>query len=170
MVFMENLRKTFGKIYDKYIDKIYRFVYLKVNTQEIAEDLTSEAFLKTWAVYQKKGKEIENIQAFLYKTARNLVVDYYRQKGKISIVPPIDPLIIDPRCNLEEKAKLASDIEKVKESLSSLKEDYQNIIIWHYLEGLSVVEIAEMLGKTAPTTRVLLHRALKSLKEKVEEV
>jgi RNA polymerase sigma-70 factor (ECF subfamily) len=167
---MENSRKIFGKIYDKYIDKIYRFVYLKVNAQETAEDLTSEAFLKTWKVFKKKGKEIENIQAFLYKTARNLVTDHYRQKGKITIISAMDPLIADPRCDLEEKAKLNSDMEKVKITLSDLKEDYQNVIIWHYMEGLSVGEISKILGKKVPNTRVLLHRALKSLKDKIEEV
>ncbi len=62
---MADLRKIFSKIYDQYINKIYRFVFLKVSSQEIAEDLTSETFLKTWESF-KNGTRIENPQAFLF--------------------------------------------------------------------------------------------------------
>ena len=106
----------------------------------------------------------------MYKTARNLVTDYYRQKGKISIVSASDPLIVDPTCNLEENAKLNSDMENIRKSLSGLKEDYQNVILWHYLDDLSISEISKALDKTEATTRVLLHRALKSLKGKIKKV
>lgn len=167
---MQKPRELFSKIYDKYIDKIYRFVVLKVDSQETAEDLTSEAFSRTWAVFKKKGEEIENIQAFLYKTARNLVIDYYRQKGKIHIISVDNPLIIDPRHDLEKQAELNSDIQNIKKILSDLKEDYQNVIIWHYLDDLSISKTAELLGRTETATRVLLHRALKVLKSKIKEV
>ena len=56
---MERKRKLFSKIYDKHIDRIYRFVFFRVKTKEIAEDLTSEAFSKTWAVYRERGEERE---------------------------------------------------------------------------------------------------------------
>ena len=53
---MKNLRKIFSKIYDRYIDKIYRFIFFKVNSQEIAQDLTSETFLKTWESFKNGNK------------------------------------------------------------------------------------------------------------------
>ena len=165
---MADVRKTFGQIYDRYIEKIYRFIFFKVNSQEIAEDLASETFLKTWEVF-KNGKEIENMQAFLYKTARNLVIDYYREKGKVQIVSADNPLITDPSQNLEEKEMLRSDINAVKGALTNLKEDYQNVIIWHYLDDLPIQEISYMLGRTEEATRVLLHRALEALKNEIKE-
>jgi len=165
---MADVRKTFGQIYDRYIEKIYRFIFFKVNSQEIAEDLASETFLKTWEVF-KNGKEIENMQAFLYKTARNLVIDYYREKGKVQIVSADNPLITDPSQNLEEKEMLRSDINVVKGALTNLKEDYQNVIIWHYLDDLPIQEISNMLGRTEEATRVLLHRALEALKNEIKE-
>jgi RNA polymerase sigma-70 factor (ECF subfamily) len=165
---MADTRKTFGQIYDRYIEKIYRFIFFKVNSQEIAEDLASETFLKTWAVF-KNGKEIENMQAFLYKTARNLVIDYYREKGKVQIVSADNPSITDPSQNLEERAVLNSDLENVSQALTKLKEDYQDVIIWHYLDDLPIQEISYMLGRTEDATRVLLHRALKALKEEIKE-
>jgi len=164
---MANKRKVFSKIYDQYIDKIYRFIFLKVNSQEIAQDLTSETFLRSWETFNEKNEEIENIQAFLYRVARNLVTDHYREKARNQVVSAEFAPIIDPKQDLEEKSLFNSDIDTVKIALADLKEDYQNVIIWHYLDDLPIQEVSEMMGRTEETTRVLLHRALKSLKSKL---
>ncbi len=161
---MDNLRKVFSKIYDKYIAKIYRFIFLKVNSQPDAEDLTSETFLRGWKAFQNQ-KEIENPQAFLYQIARNLVIDYYRQKGKVQFVSTENVSIADPRQNLEEKVLSRSDLDIIKLALADLKDDYQNVIIWRYLDDLSIREISNLLDRTEDATRVLLHRALKTLRE-----
>ncbi len=166
---MANPRKEFSKIYDKYIEKIYRFIYLKVNSEEIAQDLCSETFLKGWESF-KNNQNIENPSAFLYRIARNLVTDYYRQKGRAQIVSTEFTSITDPNPSLEERMTLNSDLEQIKTVLVDLKEDYQNVIIWHYLDDLPIPEIAKMLNKSEENTRVLLHRALKSLKNKLNLV
>ena len=164
---MANPRKIFSKIYNQYIDKIYRFIFLKVSSQEIAQDLTSETFLRGWESF-KNGNKIENPQAFLYKIARNLVTDHYREKGKTRIVSADYVKITDPRTNLEEKAVLSSDLDTIKMALTNLREDYQNVIIWHYLDDLSISEIAKIMDKSKEATRVQLHRALKSLKRSID--
>ena len=163
---MANLRKVFSKIYDQYINKIYRFIFLKVNSQEIAQDLCSETFLRGWESF-KNGNKIENPQAFLYKIARNLVTDYYREKAKTQVVSAEFVPVADPRPGLDERVMLGSDLEVVRRALAILKEDYQNVIIWHYLDDLPIQEVAEMMGRTEETTRVLLHRALKALRQKL---
>ena len=171
---MANPRKIFSKIYDQYIDKIYRFIFLKVNSQEVAQDLTSETFLRGWKAFEKSqnpmanNQKIENIQAFLYKIARNLVTDHYREKGKTQVVSAEYASIIDPRQNLEEKVMSRSDLETIRLALVNLKEDYQNVIIWHYLDDLSISEIAEIMDKSKEAARVQLHRALKALKNELK--
>jgi len=164
---MANLRKEFSKIYDQYIDKIYRFIFIKVSSQEVAEDLTSEAFLRAYNSLKKNGDNVENHQAFLYRIARNLVTDYYREKGKFQVVSAENSPIADPRTNLEEKAILNSDLENVRQALSGLKDDYQNVIIWHYLDDLSIPEVAKLLDRSEEATRVLLSRALSSLRKEL---
>jgi len=163
-----NLRKEFSKIYDKYIDKIYRFVFLKVNSPEVAEDLTSETFLRGWQTFRIQNSEfrIQNPPAFLYQIARNLVIDYYREKGKVQLVSA-DYRIIDPRINLEERANLNSELEEVKRGLAELKDEYQDVIIYRYLDELSVPEIAKVMQKSEGTVRVLLHRALNALRNEL---
>jgi len=165
---MSDQRKIFSKIYDRYIDKIYRFIFLKVSSQEIAQDLTSETFLKGWESF-KNGTKIENPQAFLYRIARNLVTDHYREKGRAQIVSAEYVSIVDPREDVEEAAVLKSDIDTVRLALVNLSEDYQNVIIWHYLDDLPITEVAKLLDRTEEATRVLLSRALKSLRNEINQ-
>jgi len=165
---MANYRKEFGKIYDQCINKIYRFIFLKVNSEEIAQDLCSETFLRGWESY-KNNPKIENPSAFLYRIARNLVIDYYREKGRTNFVSPEIVPIADPSPGIEEKAALNSDLDQVKVVLADLKEDYQNVIVWHYLDDLPIPEVAKMLDKSEETTRVTLHRALKALKDEINK-
>lgn len=164
---MKNPRKKFSKIYDQYINKIYRFIFLKVNSQDIAEDLCSETFLKGWEVFKNDSNKIENPQAFLYQIARNLVIDHYREKGRTQFVSADCVPIEDPRPTIEERSFLNSDIDKIRMVLANLKQDYQEVIIWHYIDDLSITEIAKLLNKSEGTIRVMLHRALKTLKQKL---
>lgn len=172
---MADYRKKFSKIYDQHIKKIYRFVFLKVNSREIAEDLCSKTFLRGWEAFKKaqtnpNNPKIENIQAFLYKIARNLVTDYYRKKGKYSVISAEYTKILDPRPNMEEKTLFDSDFNAIRHALINLKNDYQDIIIWHYLDDFSIAEIAKMMDKSEGAVRVMLHRALKALRTTINEV
>jgi len=169
---MDNLRDQFSQIYDEYIEKIYRFVYLKVNSQEIAEDITSKVFMKGWESYKNQNSKIkiQNIRAFLYQIARNAVVDHYREKGRTSPVSSaVLPEIPDSGDNVHDKAVLSADISIIKAGIQKLKQDQQDIIIWHYLEDMPIVEIAKLLNKPAGTVRVMLHRGLKELKQVIQE-
>lgn len=173
---MNDFKEKFSQIYDQYIEKIYRFVYLKVNSQQIAEDITSGVFLSGWQSYKnqisniknQKVKVIENPGAYLYQIARNMVTDYYRNKGRTKVVS-IDytPQIVDNKIHLHEKAIIDSDIEIVKSALQNLKKDYQDVIIWHYLEDMSIAEISEILGKPTGTVRVMIHRGLNAIKDEI---
>lgn len=163
---MNNPEQKFSKIYDQHIDKIYRFVFLKVSSKEIAEDISSRVFTRGWDVFRNDVDKIENPKAFLYQIARNMVTDYYREKGRTKIVSAdYCPQIADPKINLHEKAIINADLERVKTALTSLSDDYQNVVIWHYLDDLSIKEVAKLLDRSEDATRVLLHRALSSLKE-----
>ena len=165
---MPNFRKTYSDIYDRHVDKIYRFVVLKVKSSEIAEDLCSEVFLRGWQSFKGKKGKIDNIQAFLYQIARNLITDHYRQEGKAQLVSVEYTPMTDSSQDLEEKALLTSDLEQVKAALANIKEEYREVVVWYYLDELQVPEIAKMLDKSEGTCRVLIHRALKALKNELK--
>jgi len=166
---MNSPREQFSLIYDQYIEKIYRFVYLRVDSQETAEDITSRVFMKGWASYQK-DQNITNIGAFLYQIARNDIVDFYKEKEKKATVSPdAVPEITDTKTNVYENAVFAASIDEVKKAMSDLKHPYQEILTWYYVEDLSAEKIAELIGKPVGTVRVMIHRGLESLKGKLIE-
>ncbi len=163
---MDNLNEQFSQIYDQYIDKIYRFVYLKVGGQEIAEDITSKVFTKGWEAFQGSTEGIKNPGAFLYQIARNAVVDHYRAKDRSKTISvDAGPEIADPGTSAQDKAILNADVGLIKKSIQKLKKEHQDIIIWYYLEDMPVAQIAELLGKPAGTVRVMLHRGLNDLRD-----
>lgn len=166
-------KKKFAKLYDKYVEKIYRFVFLKVSSQEEAEDLTSQVFTKGWKrisnIKNQKAK-IKNVPAYLYQIARAEIANHHREKAKFQITNAISDQIIDPNPGPEETQELQSELEILKKTLPQLKDDYQNVVIWRYLEGLSVKNIAQMMEKPEGTVRVMVYRALKELRKKMENL
>jgi RNA polymerase sigma-70 factor (ECF subfamily) len=167
---MSNLNEQFGAIYDQYIEKIYRFVYLKVNTEEIAQDITSKVFLRAWEAYSKPKNEIVNMGAFLYKVAGNAVIDHYRERGRTNVVSSdAIPEVADQGADIHEKAIFNADISTIKRAIQKLQKDHQDIIIWHYLEDMPIKNIAELMDKPEGTIRVMLHRGLKSLRDIIQE-
>lgn len=167
---MDNRAQQFEVVYRENIDRIYRFVYLKVSSEELAQDLTSKVFLKGWEAFQVAVNPIENPRAFLYQVARNMVIDYYRTKGNSKTVPmDVVPQLADEGAGPHEQAVLAADVRLVKEGIGKLKQEYQDVIIWHYLEDLPIKEVAKLAGKPEGTVRVMIHRGLKDLRGLVQE-
>jgi RNA polymerase sigma-70 factor (ECF subfamily) len=167
--------EVYGKLYDIYVDEIYRFIFFKVSSKEEAEDLTGEVFLKTWQyINEKDAKPVDNLRAFLYQTARNTVIDYYRTKGSreesIDEMDDGEPLradLADPKQDLAEKIELSSGFETAKKALQKLKGEYREVIMLRFVQEMSIKEVAEVLGKPEGSIRVLLHRAVSSLKDKM---
>jgi len=168
MILMENLKKKYSKIYDQYIAKIYRFIFIKVNSQEIAEDLASETFLRGWERLKELDGKIDNLPASLYQIARNLVVDHYREKNNTNLVSADSSQIADPRNDLGEKVAFDSDLRIILATMTGLSDDYREVINLHYLDDLSIKETAQILNRPEGTVRVMLHRALKELREQLK--
>lgn len=159
-----NKKIQFAKIYDKFVDQIFRFIFIKVNSKEIAEDLTSETFLKTWTAFSN-GK-ISNPKAFLYKTARNLIIDYYRDKSKNNFLSLEEiPEAKDSNPSFFDQILKDEKIALIKSALQELKEEYQEVITLRYLNGLSIKEISQILEKSPEAIRTSLSRAIQALKE-----
>ena len=167
---MDSSNEQFSQIYDQYIDKIYRFVFLKVDSQETAQDITSKVFTKGWEAFSAQGSTVKNPGAFLYQIARNAVIDHYRGKGRSKVVPvDASPDLADQNLSAHDKAVLNADIGILTKSIKKLSKEHQDIIILHYLEDMPIDDIAQLMGRPAGTIRVMLHRGLKDLKDIVQE-
>ena len=162
--------ESYGQLYDLYIEKIYRFIYFKVQSKEDAEDITSEVFLKAWQyIIDKSPTTIESISGLLFSIARNAIIDWYRQKAKKPVVSI--EVITELAANTDHHEAFASaeEVKHMLEIMKKLKQDYQEVLLLKYIEGLKIGEIARVVGKSSINVRVLLHRATKKLKELSEK-
>jgi RNA polymerase sigma-70 factor (ECF subfamily) len=166
-------QKEFIKLYDENVRAIFRYIFLRVSSKESAQDLTSEVFLRGWKKmitdYRlSPAAKINNPRAFLYKIAKNLIVDFYRQKSRTEIsLEGVEIDIPDLTGGPSEKIELDLELEPIKKALAKIKNDYAEIIIWHYLDELTIPEIAEILDKSEGAARTMLSRALEKVRELV---
>ena len=155
---------AFGSLYDYYQPKIYRFVLVKVGRREEAEDLTHQTFLNAWA----NVKSYENLgfpfSSWLYRIARNLVVDFYRANRNETSLEKVDPeyFVFQASTHIDLEDKI--EIEKIKSAIRHLKPDYQDVIMMRFVEDMAVKEVAHALDKTEGAVKLIQHRAIKELK------
>lgn len=158
--------EAYGQLYDYYVDRIFRFIFFKVSSHEEAEDLTSEVFLKTWEYINGTKKKIENFNALIYRVARNCVIDHYRTRKDSQRETDEDQLLkIQDKRDLADEVETKMEIVNIEKHLNKLKDDHREVLVLRYIEEFSIAEIAEIIGKRKSNVRVLLHRALKALKE-----
>ncbi|OGH64438.1 MAG: hypothetical protein A2821_02875 [Candidatus Magasanikbacteria bacterium RIFCSPHIGHO2_01_FULL_41_23] len=161
--------EAYGQLYDLFVARIYRFIFFKVGSKEEAEDLTSDVFLKTWQYLTKnKSLEIKSFSGLIYQIARNALVDLYRAKANRQefSLDLANEFIID-----EEKfgaIDASHDVARILQALKKIKQEYQEVLVFKYIEELSIKEIAEILKKTPINVRVTLHRAMIVLKKSLK--
>ena len=155
---------AFGLLYNHYQPKIYRFVYLKVGHREEAEDLTHQVFLHAWAHIGTYTPQGFPFGAWLYRIARNAVIDHYRTKKEHT---SLEDLIEGPPIHSEPLTKLHSklELEKIKKLIPKLKQDYQDVILMRFVEDMSIKEAASALDKSEGAIKLIQHRAINALKK-----
>lgn len=160
-------KDAFGKIYDHFFESIYRYVFFRVNQDEV-EDIVESVFIKAWVNLEKYEKRDFSFSSWLYKIAHNATIDHHRSHRKIE---QIDENIKDESEEAEPKKLAEQGIlsKKVRDAVNELKEPYRQVVSLKFLNGLSNAEIAEILGEREGNIRVLQFRALKELKKQLEE-
>jgi len=165
-------REVFIAWYDEYVDQIFRFLYLKTSSKEEAEDITSNVFLKLWNYSQENHVDKKTVKAFLYRIARNTLIDYYRKNSREDSIS-LDGLEKDPDAlnvkSHHDSVQLSYDVGQLKSQLSKLKDEYRDLIVMRYVEEMSITEIAKSLEKSNGSVRVSIHRATQSFKNIISE-
>ncbi|MCF7860430.1 RNA polymerase sigma factor [Patescibacteria group bacterium] len=166
-------KDAFIKVYDEYVQDVYRFVYFKVGREADAQDLTSMIFLKAWNYIQNNSlTNSKTLRALVYKIARTSIIDHYREssnKLELSLDDENHPLdIMDDNPGPDENMDQSADLALIHKQLPLLKEEYREVIVLRFIDDLSLEEISEVTGKSRGNVRVILHRAMAALKEMVE--
>lgn len=162
---------AYAEIYHRYLKPIYRYIYYRVTDEADAEDLTEEVFLRVWDRLKKLGAEsgIKNFRAWLYRSAHNLVVDFYRSRAVRNHDENLAEEIEDPASTTEEIISQKQQAAALEAAIQALDEPFQQIIILRFINGLSHAETAEILGLKPGHARVLQYRALKKLRMSLEK-
>ena len=150
----------FSEVYRKYSDKIFRYLYWQSKNFHLAEDLTSEVFTRAWESWDSLRKYF--LQAWLFRVAHNLLVDWYRKKKEVQINERYEGFYDE---NLLEKLGNDEQVDGLWKALNSLPENLKRVAILRFVEELSAKEAAVILNVSEVNVRVLQHRALVKLKE-----
>jgi len=160
---------TLATIYDDYHQSIYRYIYHQVSDVETARDLTAEVFHRLLKSLQKGKGPDQNLQAWLYRTAYNCVVDHYRRQQHRQHLS-LQEELVDAHNDPETLAENHISAEAVQAALQQLTPDQQQVITLKFLEGLSNQETANILHKPVGAVKSLQHRALAALQRRLNTV
>ena len=159
--------QALAEIYDRYAESIYRYAYRYIGDASLAEDLTSEVFLKLLQVLGTSRAPREQLQGWLYRVARNLAVDWFRQQAKgvsFSLNEELTPDGDSPATRLEEQ-QLHQDL---REAISKLTPGQQQVIVLRFGEGRKISEIGRLMGKSEGSIKLMQYRAMKRLRKLLE--
>ena len=163
------------ELYDRHQNRIFRYLWSRLSDRQTAEDLTGEVFLRMVTGLPKYQPAQAPFQAWLYRIARNLLVDYYRKdnrQGELSLeqVENLQAGAGDPAGAIEGRMF----VETVRKGLQRLQPAEGEVIVLRFFLGLSLPETAAILGKSVGAVKIAQHRGLGELRamfkaEAVEE-
>ena len=161
--------EAFGRIYDGYVERIYRFVFFRVDDQETAEDITSQVFLKAWSNLNRFEFTRTPYIAWLYTIAHNTVIDHYRTRKVTTALEDVQLSQPDDAEAVENQIDLTVEMKTIKAAMQSLTDDQQHVLHLRFIEGMSNTEIAQQLGKREGAIRALQMRGLQGLAKQLAE-
>ncbi len=154
--------REFMKAYDAYADALFKHCYFRLYDRERAKDLVQDAFMKAWE-YIAKGREVENIRAFLYKVLHNLIVDEHRKKKTLSL-DELKEKGIDIVAQEKLSQNDASDLKNIISFFGALEPKYREAAAMRYIDDLTPKEIAGITGESENNISVRLNRASQKLR------
>lgn len=152
-----------ASLYEECYGKVARYIFVRVGNQQEAEDLASETFvraLKSLDSYRERGLPME---AWIFKIAHNLIVDYWRKASKRQMVT-LDKVSIPDSANLEEAVEFDIEVERLSKALEHLSPTQREVIALRFFSGLSSIEVGNILGKKPGAVREMQRAAIISLR------
>lgn len=157
--------EAFGFLYERYAERVFRFLFAHLDNRLDAEDLTEEVFLRVWRSLPNFREQGVPFLAFIFRIARNALIDHYRRSGQTKNQVSIEEITVrDGNPGPIESAISSLEREELRISLEQLREDYRTVLVLRFLSELSPEETAQVMGRSTGAIRVLQHRALLALR------
>lgn len=161
-------KNAFGELYERYIEKIYNYIYYRTGNHHDAEDLTARVFSRAMGHIETYTDRGVPFQAWLYRIAHNLVANWHRDRGRRKIIP-LDEFIAAslktdaPDQQAEDKEERAALLRAIRR----LPEERQQLLLLKFVEQLSNAEIGTIMGRTEGAVKSLYHRTLLTLRDEL---
>ncbi len=162
-------KAAFGALYERYLGKIYSYVYNRTGNAHDAEDLTAKVFFRALAHIGNYVDRGLPFQAWLYRIAHNLVANWHRDQGRRKIIALDD--YVGQASTSEAPDRLAEEREERNQLLEAarrLPEDRQQLLLLKFVEGMSNAEIGAIMGRTEGAVKSLYHRTLLALRDEMK--
>jgi RNA polymerase sigma-70 factor (ECF subfamily) len=160
------------ELYLDHHEHIFRFIWSRVHDPDLAEDLTGEVFVRMVTALSSYHDRSLPFRAWLYRIARNLVIDWYRKKSRQMSVPldaqRVAGNLIESQ-SPEETTEQALTLERVRQALERIDPTQREVVELRFLAGLSLKDVALAIGKTIAAVKALQHRGLASLRASLKE-
>lgn len=147
------------KIYEDYSLKVRNFILSKVNDFNLAEDLTSDVFLKVYKNIDKFDSKKSSMSTWIFTIARNTLIDYYRTRKVEAELPE------DLTYDVEEDICNEDNLKLLKEGLKELSEKERTIILLHYYSKMTLKDVAKKMGISYAYAKILHSKALLKLRK-----
>ena len=158
--------RAFTALYQQLADRVTRYIAVRVDTTQVAEDLTAQTFLKALEA-MRQGKGGRNPHAWVFGIARHVVANHYRRRRRnFPLEAAYDVAADGP--TLAEITDQQLKLERVAAALEALAPDRAEALALRIFGGLSTVEVAEVLGKSPQAVKMLVYRAVKDLQARLE--
>lgn len=160
---------AFGEIYERYVTKIYNYIYYRTGNAQDAEDITAKVFFRAMAHIQNYEDKGVPFQAWLYRIAHNLVANFHRDESRRKIIPLDDYLAQSLKTDAPDR--IAEHNEEQAALLSAIRRlpaERQQLLILKFVHDKSNAEIGEIMNRTEGAIKSLYHRTLLALRDEMQ--
>ncbi len=159
---------AFGTLYERYVTRIYNYIYHRVGNHHDAEDLTARTFYRALSHIERYVDHGAPFSAWLYRIAHNLVANWHRDRGRRQTIALDDAIITGVAGESpQDQAEARERLEALRRAIRRLSPDRQQLLILKFSDGLSNAEIGQIMGRSEGAIKSLYHRTLLALQDEL---
>jgi RNA polymerase sigma-70 factor (ECF subfamily) len=161
----------FSELYRTHLRDVYSYSYYRTGNHHDAEDLTEQTFLQAYRHFDRAQRESHGrpLRPWLIRIAHNLAANYYRDRSRRPQTQLEDAAVISAPHDTADIVEGREELEAVLKGVMNLPDDRREALIMRFALDMGNKEIARALGRSEGATKVLLHRAIKQLEERLQE-
>ena len=162
-------KDAFGELYERYLDKIYSYVYYRTGNHHDAEDLTARVFFRAMAHMEGYTERGVPFQAWLYRIAHNLVANWHRDRGRRKVIPLDEFIAASLKSDSPDKqAEDQEEQDALRAAIRRLPEERQQLLLLKFVDHMSNAEIGDIMNRTEGAIKSLYHRTLIALRDELQ--